>query len=684
MSEASAIRSVADLRSWAEQGRVEFLFVHPVSLSGRAVPLQALRQAHISTRKCATRFTYSHSQSIRMLGDQRTERERVAFVWDDASGDDPTLETGVRQIPFPELERLALPHSVMVARAGFEQARRVQDLLLSDAAQQPHYRFQVLADWETRYRAVRGWLETAGMATSVDEGASVSLDEIGHLLLQYARSQPRPPRLALVLSGGGARCSYQVGAIAAIEAKLAQLRRNNPDYPLDIQLVVGTSGGAINALPVAMGITRTPEGQDAFRDTWCELNQCDIVCPPSSVRINMGLWFALVQTTLVVWLVKWFVADPNRRGWTFAAVYTALAGIEVLIGYLSFTPWSWLGSNHVLHHIWLWLSFGVRTSAWSLFAIGIGAICLQAMRARRGDHIHLPKRLTKTVLVAGLLGLPLLQVVTILAFEETLSGGQGMERTLTEKYPQLVDRYLAQVHQPPLTTPGQAETAARIESASRQIIERGLLVRDLVLTGSCLRQTSQELPPDLYFYAPADPSQKVSVYGERGIALVDQPRILFDVILGSGSIFPVFPARRIEGIPRAGEHIELVDGGYAHNSPIEAAVMWGATHIVLIDVMSYTRSEGGSFLRNLVSSAQHLHRQAQLLDVRSRGKIDIFTLAPEPPHLCVIDFADNLVAASIDRGHREAAMDAATGPPRFRKELGQPVFTDVAVTPRHP
>ena len=74
VSEASAIRSVADLRSWAEQGRVEFLFVHPVSLSGRAVPLQALRQAHISTRKCATRFTYSHSQSIRMLSDQQTER----------------------------------------------------------------------------------------------------------------------------------------------------------------------------------------------------------------------------------------------------------------------------------------------------------------------------------------------------------------------------------------------------------------------------------------------------------------------------------------------------------------------------------------------------------------------------------------------------------------------------------
>ena len=166
--------------------------------------------------------------------------------------------------------------------------------------------------------------------------------------------------------------------------------------------------------------------------------------------------------------------------------------------------------------------------------------------------------------------------------------------------------------------------------------------------------------------------------------MADQPQILFDVILGSGSIFPVFPPRRIPDIPRTGQQIELVDGGYAHNSPIEAAVMWGATHVILIDVMSNARDEGGNFLHNLMSSVNHLHRQAQLLDTRARGKVDIFTLAPEPPHLCVIDFADNLVAASIERGHHDATIDASTDPPRFRKELGQPVFTDAPATPDQP
>ena len=89
----------------------------------------------------------------------------------------------------------------------------------------------------------------------------------------------------------------------------------------------------------------------------------------------------------------------------------ALAGIEVLLGYVAPLPGSLLGTNHVLHHIWLWFSFGVKASAWSLFAIGVVALVLQAVRSRRGDHIRLPKRFTRTLLVTGLLGLPLLQVI---------------------------------------------------------------------------------------------------------------------------------------------------------------------------------------------------------------------------------------------------------------------------------
>ena len=677
VSDSSTLRTVDDLRTAVRENRVQFLFVHPLSVSGRAVPLEAMRQAGIETTKEQVRFTYSHSQSIRMLNEVLPGREGVAFVWDDAAGNDLRLESGVHRLPFPELEELEILHDVVVARTGFPHGERLQNLLLEVVNTEKRYRFTRIDDWRKRYGSIRGWLDAAGAAASLEDGEKASLDEIGQLLLLYSRSQPRPPRLAVVLSGGGAKCSYQVGAVTALEEKLAELRRDNPERGLDIGLVVGTSGGAINALPVAMGISRTKEGQRSLRDIWSELDQREIVRPSLLIRANMGLWFALLQTGLVIFFVRRFVPQPDRRGWKFAIVYTVLAGIEILIGYFPDLPCRWLGTNHLWHHAWLWLGFGVRASAWSLFAIGIGALVLEADRARRGRHIRIPEWLTKTTLVVGLLGLPLLQLVTILTYEETLSGGQGMQHTLAEKFPQLIDRHLAHRRLPPLELAETADSGARMQSVSRQVIRRHMLKRDLVITGSCLEQTSQELPSDLYFYAPVDPLAALPPFGERGLSLVERPHILLDIIMGSGSIYPVFPARTIDGIPRLGEQIELVDGGFAHNSPVEAAVLWGATHIVLIEATPRKRSQRGNFLKNVTLSYRHLHRQAQLLDARSRGKVIVFSLSPEPPHMCVLDFADNLIAASIERGYRDASMDAASMNPRFRKELGEPVFVDV-------
>ena len=675
VSEPSTLRSVDELRTAAREGRVEFLFVHPMSVSGRVAPTEALRRVGIKPTKEQVRFTYSHSQSIRMLEDAHPAKERVAFVWDDAAGNDPELETGVRRLPFPELDELVIPHDVVVAGADFPHIDRLQELL-RDGLESGRYRVTHIDDWAARFLTVRNWLDATGDVLSPEDGEKASLDDISQLLLQYSRSQPRPPRLALVLSGGGAKCSYQVGVVAALEEKLAELRRDNPEQGLDIALVVGTSGGAINALPVAMGISSTEEGRQAFRNTWCALDQREIVRPSLLIRANMGLWFALLQTALLIWVVRRFVPHPGKRGRTFAVAYTVLAAVEIVVGYFPGSPWRWLGTNHIWHHTWLWLNFGMRASAWSLFVIGVGALVLEAAKARRGWQITIPEWLTRTTLLAGVLGLPLLQGVTILTYEETLSGGEGMQHALADKFPPLINQHLAHSQLPPLEVDDTAQAGQRLQSVSRQVLERHLLRRDLVITGSCLEQTSRELPPDLYFYAPANPTAELPPYGERGVSLLEWPHILLDVVMGSGSIFPVFPPRRIENIPRPGEQIELVDGGFAHNSPVEAAVLWGATHIVLIEATPRKRSERGNFLRNATSSFRHLHQQAQLLDARSRGKVIVFSLAPEPPHICVLDFADNLVAASIERGYRDASMNVSPAA-RFRKELGEPIFSNV-------
>ena len=298
----------------------------------------------------------------------------------------------------------------------------------------------------------------------------------------------------------------------------------------------------------------------------------------------MGIWFACVQTALIVLIVRWRVPQGYRRGWTFAGVYTLLAAVEIVLGYTAPRPWDWLGSNHLLHHAWLWLSFGVHSSAWSLFVIGLGALVLQAIRAKRGAQISLPRRFSMTLLLAGILGLPFLLVVIMMQFEETLSGGQGMEQAMAEKLPQLINRHLEEQDEALLELPSTADPRRTLQNVSRQIIQRSLLTRDLVLTGSCLENQQQQLPPDLYFYASANPAGSETSYGEHGLSLQEHSEVLLDVVLGSGSIYPVFPARRIANLPDDGEQIELIDGGYAHNSPIEAAVMWGATHMILIDV----------------------------------------------------------------------------------------------------
>src|SRR4029079_5611932 len=130
--------------------------------------------------------------------------------------------------------------------------------------------FSVPSDRQVLHSKVLEWQSAVPMGR---HGQSVTISVIGRTLVHFAHTQPRPPRLALVLSGGGAKCSYQVGAVSAIEEQLAKLRTANPDIHLDIDLVVGTSGGAINALPIALGITSSAEGREQFRHVWLSLDQ---------------------------------------------------------------------------------------------------------------------------------------------------------------------------------------------------------------------------------------------------------------------------------------------------------------------------------------------------------------------------------------------------------------------------
>ena len=133
-----------------------------------------------------------------------------------------------------------------MGRTDFTQLDKIRELV-EQAGGSETLAFDSIEDWRSRYEPVRKLAVAAGVTEVVFENRRLSLDEIGWLLLHGARSQPRPPRLAVVLSGGGAKCSYQVGVIRALEEKLAAIRKlpNLSEQHLanlDIGLVVGTSG----------------------------------------------------------------------------------------------------------------------------------------------------------------------------------------------------------------------------------------------------------------------------------------------------------------------------------------------------------------------------------------------------------------------------------------------------------
>ncbi len=74
-----------------------------------------------------------------------------------------------------------------------------------------------------------------------------------------------PAGTALVLSGGGARGAYEVGAMAGL---VEVLRRQDPTYKLPLDLFTGTSVGAIHAAFYASHAHKADFGVQALVDIW--------------------------------------------------------------------------------------------------------------------------------------------------------------------------------------------------------------------------------------------------------------------------------------------------------------------------------------------------------------------------------------------------------------------------------
>ncbi len=118
----------------------------------------------------------------------------------------------------------------------------------------------------------------------------------------------RPEKLALFLTGGGARAAYQVGVLQAIFSLLSETGWDPARNPFDI--VCGTSAGAINATAFASKADNFETAVTDLLNIWRELKVEQVYRADSIGVIRSGArWLTLLSFG---WLVRqWKSQPPN-------------------------------------------------------------------------------------------------------------------------------------------------------------------------------------------------------------------------------------------------------------------------------------------------------------------------------------------------------------------------------------
>jgi len=542
--------------------------------------------------------------------------------------------------------------------------------------------------------------------------APIRFQDVISLVRHYNKiykDEGKKARLALVLSGGGAKCAYQAGAIEKMESILGSLREdrkpdreNAPSVPeIDIELVAGTSGGALNAIPVAVGISREREqGKDPpLARTWKELNALKIISPPRIVAVCLGLCYAFIYFVLIrgfVRLLRKATAKLQREdrwmrllGWLFILIPAA---VFLLFSYPRALGPLLLTRSHIVLYFLLATSCGIFVCFllcffWGILILANARRHLVGSASPRPIHHRLVSVLLRwsdprqaiPFLDLSLVGMLLIGVALGFALFNAggLFRGEPLENVVIDEYAKLFNT-------------SSSGDYAKGRGIGKAIFNDPRRKRDLVITGSSLSEDSRG---SKYFYLPRIDriaSGPLPSYGKHGVEISQDCDIdsLIDLALGSGTIFPFFPSHHVpENNVLTEDHtrryalkpMDLIDGGFAHNSPIEAATLWKATHIILIDASPETTQKGkpkSPFVVNILKAIGYLFDQAQAADVNAQEEAGVFTLRPSQaarPQIGILDFSPGFADVALERGRNDAAGWS------FVRQPAKPLFWDANV-----
>lgn len=810
----SEIRNIDDVKELWRKDQVKFLFVRPYSMSGYIVPLSILRGYGIDPGPGQMEFTYQHHDSLEFMRDASRPgggggtpaKHLVAFVLDSTLY--KPLPDGPPQLfrrveGMQALDNYRIPREIVLANYHLERNELDKEaegyanefakykdimsrLLLNWRArtggkktvtlEEPGSR-QTLLDIQWRTRPA-GWrndyaeMEKALNSTKLPRQLLYrsTLDDLLGDLANEAR-RGRTPRLALVLSGGGAKCAYQAGAIVAVEKKLRWLNEKLKEEgvelarPLDIDLVVGTSGGAINALLAALGVTGADNAEQRVRELWSSFRQQQFFQPSLRFNLVFGLCFGLLQALLItvavllfgrhsmnwpvtiivllffagaqlaaaayfqtppgqVWrllgieaafvfsviltvLLFSFLIDFARRQLGRKATVAADDGLHhwrrltivlmIFAGLLEcvIAKTSWVeglvsrdGNSHWVEHGWMLLTLVCN---WAFpYPLLLGLLMALVGRAFwRGFDWNQRREAFVWWTAVGLLVFSGLLVSDVFFKQNSPSEAQGIEEAFARMMPDLIRNTVRPEFAPP---PKAHERETPLANISRGLLEGPppLLRRDLVITTSRLPQTDEgesvvgTLPDDLYFYFRHNEDERLKPpLDRRFVPFKLNSEKLLEVVIGSSTIYPIFPSRTLENVRLGNEEyslltpvkrMKIIDGGFIHNIPIEAAGLWKASHIILIDASPPPgQSEPLDFWDNVVTAFGYLFDQAQRTDMLARGGAETFELRPTSrcdkenfrptctgedgvpePDMDTFDFAPDLVGQAFDLGLRDA------------------------------
>ncbi len=767
----------------AQAGKVQFVFGDPLSLSGTIVPKAQLARIGLSVGDgWEYSFGHKDTIDLLLDEPQvvikKTKKVRLGFIYDgsipgappELFGDDRKAHVAKRiklmedklvslRLPPPEepvkitLEMpggpkdfalpqkivpadndppLAiddLPAEVWVVRTDFggDEIKKLREELLKvkDDSGRPLFVNQndpnvVPNPIDTLNERVQLWARKGGVDLgSYESTRKIQFAEIVHSMRHFERRFNTGARLALVLSGGGAKCSYQAGVIDMLERLLPGFEdykvlpptvskdSNIERIPPDISLVVGTSGGALNALPAAIGVTTAPTEQVLGRLwTSVELVQLLDVYPATGAAVGLAFgiflavvtWWCAVVMTYSIRIIPIIVRRTSASMFGVESVglsadihglvlrissvlkVIVLVLLAALFAIQSIAPdvLQSVTPNSVVIYYLLWLPLnvgGMWTLATLLAASVLDRFCLN--RPSRTQTCDIRKWVLNSVL--SMICVVVFASAVALFANKSFVKGVAVRTLIMTSYKKLLGNSIAESQCVACGT-DMEETALSNAIANESVTRR----RDLVMPVTILGSKSTA---DRYVYLPAvTTGGKPPTYQERalklgqssGITFLQDTTNLVPFLIASGSIYPLFPPKSFMDATGVSKTVKAVDGGFAHNSPVEAALDWGATHIIVVEASAKPEfEESNTLFQNLGVAFDHLFEQAQLTDLRSREKVEIYVIRPQQEILKTLDFVPSMLRIAIEQG----AEDVRKG--QFKQSSRPPIFVDQVRQDRH-